>query len=650
MKKLLTILFTFLCFASQAQKIIARAGVANTVQDERLAAKKNIILPRYNDTTQANATLGLDSCGAAIYTRDDNKIWYRQCSPKKWVEVLGAAGGGNNCGLNSGGLVTWAGTGLTFDVTAASYCINNNSYNFAGGAITLNAADPTLDRFDAIVLTNTGTVAKITGTPSASPAIPTANPGTQLYLTAVLVKAGSTIPYGMIQTVLWNENIGSPEWAAAGGAYINYNGITTPYNGSKAADATGAFVTGDQMRFTGTAYTLANYSSLKFFLKLKNQLTKLSSFQVQIISAGNIVTQPITINATNGYNASVTGSYQNITIPISQFTFQSSVSVIDGIVITLTNTGSTGFYFDYLTLQGGSSTGGGQYVTSTFKKAGTDSVFYVVGGIPYFSHLSAITSFNRTAIPYANGSGILTSDSTKLSYTSDYLNIGTVGATTSGIYMNQGRAELHGSFGGMTFNVGSGYPGGGTYDQTKAYTFQNRGNTYLTISTTGVVSTSTFATDVLLNGSFKLSTGTLGAGKILTDVAGNGIGTWVDRYKDTVGLHWPLQAYSNAGKDSIRINTATAALTDGATTTWNYSTNINATWTMAGSRTLAITNDEDGSTGALLVTQDATGGRTITFPGGDNTTGVTQNTGANAKTLYTYLKIGSIRYWNATLR
>lgn len=99
----------------------------------------------------------------------------------------------------------------------------------------------------------------------------------------------------------------------------------------------------------------------------------------------------------------------------------------------------------------------------------------------------------------------------------------------------------------------------------------------------------------------------------------------------------------------LKINTP-VALTDAATTTWDNNTSNVATWTMAGSRTLSISNDANGEKGTLLVTQDGTGGRIITFPVGDNLTGITQTTTANSNTMYTYIKIGGVRYWTASLK
>jgi len=58
------------------------------------------------------------------------------------------------------------------------------------------------------------------------------------------------------------------------------------------------------------------------------------------------------------------------------------------------------------------------------------------------------------------------------------------------------------------------------------------------------------------------------------------------------------------------------ALTDGATITWNAATGYNSSVTLAGNRTLAITNPQEGDFYTIIVKQDGTGFRTLTLPGG----------------------------------
>lgn len=98
MKNIFIILFLlFLGSVANSQPIVQRAGPANTVSDARIKPQYNFIVPVYADTATANLTtnIGIDSCYAVIATRDSNYLWYRQCSPKKWVKLgSGGSGGG----------------------------------------------------------------------------------------------------------------------------------------------------------------------------------------------------------------------------------------------------------------------------------------------------------------------------------------------------------------------------------------------------------------------------------------------------------------------------------------------------------------------------------------------------------------------------
>ena len=76
-------------------------------------------------------------------------------------------------------VVTWD-SALVFDVTAGIYYINGTRYNSPATTLTLDAADPSNPRVDAIVVNTSSVATKITGTPAASPAAPSIDPNTQL--------------------------------------------------------------------------------------------------------------------------------------------------------------------------------------------------------------------------------------------------------------------------------------------------------------------------------------------------------------------------------------------------------------------------------------------------------------------------------------
>jgi hypothetical protein len=88
MKRLLTLSLILSSFFCAAQPIVHRSNPANTVSDARWQAQYNLFAPRFADTTAANVQKGIDSCGAMIYTYDINSFWFRQCSPKKWIQFI----------------------------------------------------------------------------------------------------------------------------------------------------------------------------------------------------------------------------------------------------------------------------------------------------------------------------------------------------------------------------------------------------------------------------------------------------------------------------------------------------------------------------------------------------------------------------------
>jgi hypothetical protein len=94
------------------------------------------------------------------------------------------------------------------------------------------------------------------------------------------------------------------------------------------------------------------------------------------------------------------------------------------------------------------------------------------------------------------------------------------------------------------------------------------------------------------------------------------------------------QSFSAAQRGTI------SALTDGATITPNFALANNFSVTLGGNRTLANpTNLTAGQSGAIVITQDGTGGRTLAFgsnwkfPGG---TAPTLTTAANAVDVLVY--------------
>ena len=111
------------------------------------------------------------------------------------------------------------------------------------------------------------------------------------------------------------------------------------------------------------------------------------------------------------------------------------------------------------------------------------------------------------------------------------------------------------------------------------------------------------------------------------------------------------RSYVRNGSAWVKLNTDFTALTDGANISWNANDNsgkINATVTLAGSRILDNpTNLNNGTSYNLIVKQDATGTRLLTFgtlfkwAGG---TAPTLSTSANAIDIFTFIYDGTNLY------
>lgn len=270
---------------------------------------------------------------------------------ENFKKIKGFLTNGTSDGLISGGIVTWSGTGLTFDVTAAYYKINGLFYNSPAGSITLDASDTVNDRLDVIALDNTGAIIKITGVPAANPEIPQIDVSSQLYLTAIFVQANATTPVDINQTVVYNENT---EWTASAiNLTANFNNTVNPFTGSKAIDITAASNGGYLLFVNSGLLDATTFDFLKFYIRLKATLANSSNINIKFFNGSTQVSNTVTLGTAYGFVKSTINTYQNISIPLSAFTFTNSL--FDRIRITYTGGTFSAFYLDYIQLQQGIS-------------------------------------------------------------------------------------------------------------------------------------------------------------------------------------------------------------------------------------------------------------------------------------------------------
>lgn len=217
--------------------------------------------------------------------------------------------------LASGGGVSLI-SGLQFLVSAGTGYINAQLITWTQDSVTLDAADGSNDRFDAIIIDSLGNVDKVTGTPSASPELPTVDVLTQLVLTYVLVGTGVTdIP--ITKTAIYQENT---EWTSAqSGGTIDSDSVSEPHAGTKCIEATSA-ANGHYVEFSDAAMSLADQKQLVFQIKNKASWANQKSITITWYNGTTKIGQSVQLsNGKYGFDQTNTTTYQQIIIPITDF-------------------------------------------------------------------------------------------------------------------------------------------------------------------------------------------------------------------------------------------------------------------------------------------------------------------------------------------
>lgn len=263
-------------------------------------------------------------------------------------------------GVLTGCQVAWTGTGLQFIVSAGTYSINNTGYSVAQTTLTLGAADPTNPRIDLIIVDTTGTASVLAGTPAPAPVATTVDPSTQLSLTpsGIYVAANATTPGNIVTTLLFDENTGSPtEWnATSSGSGWTIGSTNNPYSGTHDIEAT-AVTTSAYVQLQKGSGTLdpSTQNQLVFYIRSKAAFAANRSITVSLLNGGVQYGNGVVLrDGAYGFSSSNTTSYQQIVIPIANFSI--GANLINQARFTVSGTGGTvGFYLDLITFQAGIS-------------------------------------------------------------------------------------------------------------------------------------------------------------------------------------------------------------------------------------------------------------------------------------------------------
>lgn len=272
--------------------------------------------------------------------------------------ITGGLGGGDTgigTYLVSGASIAWQ-EDLIYRVGAANYFIDGTAVTSTEQTVTLDAADPTLDRIDVLVLDATGTLSAITGTPSADPAESSIDPAVYLRLGIVYVQAATTEP-SITQTDIYLDNA---EWTATASAgTINVDSTNNPRSGTKDIEGTSVAANTYVTLVKPAAGTtdLATQNSLVFFVRVKAAWPAAKAIRLGWYSGTALRGSQVTVsNGLFGFNSATVGSYQQIVVPISAFNMPAG-NLVTTLRMTIIGGGTTvGFYIDDIVLVSGATT------------------------------------------------------------------------------------------------------------------------------------------------------------------------------------------------------------------------------------------------------------------------------------------------------
>lgn len=373
------------------------------------------------------------------------------------LETIGAIvpGGAQAQGtfLISGGEIAWI-SAYTFRVSAATYAIGGLLYSAPEQIVTLTAADATLDRIDVIAVDTSGAVVVITGTPAATPSEPDTDPATQVKLGIVLVPAASGAA-SVTTTVIYAENLGSGSgewnWTTSGTGFTLAN-TTAPRTGTKAIAGTavtnGAYAQG---QIGAGTVDPASLTSLVLYIRSLGAWGGNRILRVGLYSGGVLKGTLVSIvTGFLGFDSSLTGSYQQIAIPIGSFAVPVGTTINQVRIAGVGNGGAFSFYIDDVSFQAGGSSSGG----------GSGGITQAQGDARYVQRANNLSDLAAAATGRSNLAAAPNSPS--------YLVLGTNGELTSERVLTAGTGiTLTDAGAGSTLTIaasgGSGAPAGASY-------------------------------------------------------------------------------------------------------------------------------------------------------------------------------------------
>jgi hypothetical protein len=581
---------------------------------------------------------------AGVHRSFDGTDWVDQVD-KAYVDsaVALVSGGGESAplsGIVSGCGVTYSGAALTFDLSAGSYYLDGDLLTAAAQSVTLTAADATNPRIDVLVLDATGTFGKVTGTAAASPSQPAVDSSTQLFLTFVLVPAAATdLTTGIINEDIYKEGA---EWTpTATGSGITVNSTNNPFAGTKCIEGTAVTAGSSAKLVRSSAISFDGDGNLTFRIRSKATWNSKRGLTFQWYLAGVAKGSPVTLKSgTFGFVSSVTTDYQLVVVNKTLFAVPSGTSV-DELRITDVG-GSIGFYVDNIILQStGDTTGGGTTVSGItqeqadaryVKKSGDtmsgdltvpaeaygagwngsnevptkndvyDKIEGVIAGTASVDNDTTLASDSTTNPPsvHAVRGYVATAVTGLWDFKANQdcsANPNYPAASKSDAYVVSVAGKIGGAS-GLSVDVGDVF----------VASADNAGGTQASVGS------SWFILEHNLVGALLAANNLSDLVSPATARANLGLGSIATEAEATAAQIQAGTASKAVAADKLVAAASPQTLTDGATVPWDMSLGFNAKVTIAGNRTLTVSNPVLGMTYCLGVIQDATGSRTMTWP------------------------------------
>jgi hypothetical protein len=326
--------------------------------------------------SSGGASAGATFNGSAAITVDYSTVGAPSVADMN-AAIAAATGSGGTIpdGVVSGCGVAYSGTGLTFNMSAGSFYLDNTLYSATSQSVTLAAADATNPRIDVLYVDTSGTFGKITGTAAANPSQPSVDSSSQLYLTFVLVPAAATSLSGITNETIYDEGT---EWTpTASGSGFTVNSTNNPFSGTKCVEGT-SVTSGSYVKFVrSSSESFDGNGNLTLEIRSKATWNSKRWLTLQWYLAGIAKGSPVNLKSgTFGFDSSQTTSYQLIVIPKTQFAIPSGTSV-DELRVTDAG-GSIGFYLDDIILQTTGTTTGGGGTTSGITQDQADARYFQI--------------------------------------------------------------------------------------------------------------------------------------------------------------------------------------------------------------------------------------------------------------------------------